>query len=297
MERRVPDGPRHEGEQAVQRRAEEGGEGWGSPMFDAGIPPAFAAFLHAQPVVFIGSADRAGLMWSSMLVGEAGFAEVTGPRTVVLHALPCRDDALAGAFEEPVDVGLVAVDFARRRRIRINGRAVRTGDSLTMQTSQVLGNCPKYIQRRVPSLAEPVTGASAAGDRGPALDDLDRQWIREADTFFIASRAAQHGADCSHRGGMPGFVRVSGDDEICWPDYVGNSFYMTLGNMTLDARCGLLFVDWESGDTLQLSGVGRVDWDPASAAGIPGALRMVRFSVARAVRVRSDTRVRWRSLS
>lgn len=119
----------------------------------------------------------------------------------------------------------------------------------------------------------------------------DRTWIEGADTFFVATSAPGLGADLSHRGGNPGFVRVLDDRRLAWPEYVGNSMYMTLGNLELDDGCGLLFLDWEGGDALHLTGRAHVDWDPGD---VPGAQRLVRFELDRLVRVREASPLRWR---
>jgi predicted pyridoxine 5'-phosphate oxidase superfamily flavin-nucleotide-binding protein len=71
--------------------------------------------------------------------------------------------------------------------------------------------------------------------------------IREADTFFIASSHRDGGADASHRGGNPGFVHVLNETKLIWPDYSGNGMFQTLGNLAIDPRAGLLFMDFESG--------------------------------------------------
>jgi predicted pyridoxine 5'-phosphate oxidase superfamily flavin-nucleotide-binding protein len=287
------DTARHEGEQAVQREAGEGGEGWGSPMFDGHIPPAFGAFMQAQPMVFIGAADNAGDLWATMLAGGLGFAEALDQQTVLVHAVPGPGDALHGAFEQVRDIGMIFIDFARRRRIRVNGQAVRDGDRLVVRTSQVLGNCPKYIHPRRPYLAPPgAPGLSpVAADR---LSEEDRAWIRAADTFFVSSQAEPYGADCSHRGGDPGFVTVEGD-VLRWPDYLGNSFYMTFGNLTLDDRCGLLFVRWDAGELLQLTGRFRLERDHDTVARVPGALRIAEVTVTAVRRLSTGTQLRWRS--
>ena len=80
-----------------------------------------------------------------------------------------------------------------------------------------------------------------------ALSPDQRAWITAADTFFVATHAAGLGADVSHRGGHPGFVSVTDEGRLTWPDYPGNSMYMTLGNLELEPRAGLLFLDWDRG--------------------------------------------------
>jgi len=94
-----------------------------------------------------------------------------------------------------------------------------------------------------------------------------QDWIRKADTFFIASgygdgdEDATYGIDASHRGGDPGFVRVESGTRIVFPDYAGNNHYNTIGNLIMDPRAGMLFVNFERGSMLQLTGTTHIDWD------------------------------------
>ncbi|MFJ6216787.1 pyridoxamine 5'-phosphate oxidase family protein [Streptomyces sp. NPDC092296] len=285
--------PHHEGEQAVQRRAGEGHEGWGSPMFDAEIPRGFVPFLLRQRILVIGAVDDAGAAWSTVLSGPYGFIETIDERTIIVHALPVPGDPLDGVFERVRDIGLLAIDPEHSRRVRINGVAKRQGGFLVVRTEQALGNCPKYLQQRV-LLPDAVGTPPPTARHSTALDEAQRRWITEADTFFIASRAPEHGADASHRGGAPGFVQVVGDRKLVWPDYFGNSFYMTLGNLQLDPVCGLTFLDWDHGHALHVTGRAGIDWDPGRTEAVPGALRLVEFEVERVVQLDNFTALRWK---
>ncbi|MBD0709683.1 MULTISPECIES: pyridoxamine 5'-phosphate oxidase family protein [unclassified Streptomyces] len=285
--------PYHEGEQAVQRRAGEGHPGWGTPMFRDVIEPPFAHFLDSQRMLFVGGIDAGGSLWTSLVTGDAGFVIPVDRHHLVIAGLPAPGDPLEHAFDAPGHIGMVAVEPHTARRIRLNGIAQRQGDVLYFRAGQVLGNCPKYIQRR------DLLDTSGTRSPEPALagirDDLDpeqQRWISRADTFFIASHSPDHGADASHRGGAPGFVTV-GPRRLSWPDYVGNSFYMTLGNMHLNPACGLLFLDWEEGHTLQLTGRASVDWDPQRAATVPGALKFIDFDIERVIEIRHASPLRW----
>ncbi|WP_370933302.1 pyridoxamine 5'-phosphate oxidase family protein [Amycolatopsis sp. cg13] len=280
-------GRAHAGEQAVQRRVGEGGPGRGSPMFGPEIGDGPAEVIADRRMIVLGAvADD--LVWATMVSGAKGFATPADERTIRISGLPADGDPLRAAFEEPRDCGMLALDQSRCRRVRANGRVHRDGAGLVMRTEQVLRNCPKYIQKREfaadaePALARAVTGAE--------LTARQQDWIASADTFFVASQAAGHGADTSHRGGRPGFVTVDGSRRLSWPDYRGNSFYMTLGNLELDSRCGLLFLDWQRGNTLHLTGESHVDWHDRSR---PGARRTIHFAVRRVVQVDNATTLRW----
>lgn len=281
----------HAGEQEMQRKAGEGGPHWGSQMFDGVIPPGFGSFMAAQRLVAVSGEDDAGLMWCTVLTGPPGFVETVDDRTLVLHAVPPDGDPLAQAFAEPRDVGMVVMSPDTARRVRVNGKARRDGDRLVVRTEQVLGNCPKYLQiRQVTAVAD---RAPAAAVHGTALTAAQREWVEAADTFFIGSRSPADGADASHRGGTPGFVTAPAPDRLSWPDYTGNSFYMTLGNIELNPLAGLVFLDWTTGSTLQLTGRCQVDWRSQRAVALPGALRVVDFHVERVVQIDGASALRW----
>jgi ferredoxin-NADP reductase len=99
--------------------------------------------------------------------------------------------------------------------------------------------------------------------------------------------------DASHRGGQPGFVRVEGERHLVFPDYAGNSHYNTIGNLVMDPRAGLLFVDFERGGLLQLTGRVRIDWDSAELERFPGARRLVHFELDEAVELEQALPLRW----
>lgn len=289
----------HEGELAVQERA--GSRGMAAKVghgIRTTVPPVVADFLLTQRIAFVGTLDVAGRPWVSVLAGPAGFASAPDEHTLRITATPAPGDPLAenlGAGVHQADelargtpVGVLVVDFATRRRLRVNGRgALRTGDEIHIDVEQVYSNCHKYIQTRAVASDAPARPLADVGlQRGRGLSDAQRDWIRRADTFAIASAHRTAGVDCSHRGGTPGFVRVDGN-RLVWPDYAGNGLFNTLGNITAYPHAGLVFVDFDSGATLQLTGNAAVDWAPEHAAAAPGAQRLVTFEVDETIETRS----------
>ncbi len=281
----------HPGERAVQARAGETARADRvARSIRPDVPDVAAAFLAAQPFLVLGARDAGGAVWASLLTGPPGFARAPDPRTVAVAARPAPGDPLAGplgAGEHPV--GLLAIEPATRRRMRINGTATPTDGGLSVRTDEVFANCPKYIQVREEA-ADGAAGATAAGTdpvvvAGDRLTDAQAARLASADTLFIATAHPGGAADASHRGGSPGFVVVHDERRLSLPDYTGNAMYMTLGNLLADPHVGLLLVDWERGGTLQLTGTATVDFDPDRAAGWPGALRVVDVTVDRVVAV------------
>ncbi|MBA4266424.1 MAG: flavin-nucleotide-binding protein, partial [Comamonadaceae bacterium] len=167
------------------------------------------------------------------------------------------------------------------------------------KVGQSFGNCPKYIQAREPSLV-PDAPAGRVGYEGSGLDEDSRRLIMAADTFFIATAhpdaaadgEPRHGVDVSHRGGASGFVKVDGD-RLTVPDFPGNQFFNTLGNITVHPLAGLLFMDFTSGDLLYLAARASVLWEGAELEAFEGAQRLLRLDVTRTLRVQGGLPLRW----
>ncbi|MFC4244543.1 pyridoxamine 5'-phosphate oxidase family protein [Gryllotalpicola reticulitermitis] len=179
---------------------------------------------------------------------------------------------------------MTTVEFAARRRVRINGALVAASeDRLVVEVDQAYGNCPQYIQQR---LLEPAAGAPTAAEIFPdvALSDSDAQLIGTADTLFLGTVNPERGADASHRGGAAGFVRVETRTLLWWPDYPGNNLFNSLGNLAVDPEASLAFIDFDAGRTLQLSGTAHVEWDHVGDPGDDaGTGRRVVFETQRVV--------------
>jgi uncharacterized protein len=276
----------------------------GGPRGGAGIRD-FMSEPHRQffaqlPYVFVGAVDSAGWPLATLLTGRAGFVQSPDPLTLHIAGQPDAGDPAAEALVQDREIGILGIDFSTRRRNRANGRIVsRDMDGITVAVRQSFGNCPQYIQRRVveASRVDPAQAASNPAESFTRLDAGARAAIERADTFFVASRSragsgAAYGADISHRGGRPGFVLVDGD-VLTIPDFRGNRYFNTLGNLMAEPRASLLFVDFETGDLLQLQGTVQVDWSGAAAEQFTGAERLWRFQVARGWRRKAASPLRW----
>ncbi|MFE2262738.1 pyridoxamine 5'-phosphate oxidase family protein [Streptomyces griseosporeus] len=250
------------------------------------IKTVAAAFLELQPLLLIGAADPAGgAVWASALTGPPGFVRATGPHRVsVTGGLPPADPLAAALAADGTPVGTIALDPRTRRRMRLNGRLHPTERGFAVDADQVFSNCPKYIQRRE-SYAWVADRAPGRAVTTTELTAGQLASVAAADTFFLATVHAR-GADVSHRGGNPGFVRATSPRELSWPDYPGNAMFLTLGNLAADPRAGLLFLDWTTGTTLQLTGEARTAFDADGE-------RTVRFTVHRAIETPSALPLRW----
>lgn len=257
------------------------------------ISHRYVDFIHSQPLVVLASVSEKGKVWASVLCGEAGFMAVEDEQTLRIGALPESTDPLEANLQDGSEVGLLLIDFVTRRRLRVNGTARMGEGGFAVQTRQVYANCPRYIQARDCELSKDIPGAPAVR-RLHALDDDLVHRTGQADTFFIASFHPQGGADVSHRGGFPGFVQTVDEQTLFWPEYNGNGMFNTLGNISENPQAGLLFIDFDQGDILQMSGTATIIWDQERAAAIPGAERLVEFKISTVVDARHGTSLRAR---
>ena len=111
------------------------------------------------------------------------------------------------------------------------------------------------------------------------LAEPQRSLIERSDMFFLATVGPEGQPDCSFKGGPPGFVRVVSPTELAWPDYDGNGQFRSLGNLLVNPRAGLLFVDWERPSRLRVNGVASVSADDSLRDTWEGAQQVVRLAV------------------
>jgi predicted pyridoxine 5'-phosphate oxidase superfamily flavin-nucleotide-binding protein len=298
--------PFHAGERALQTLAgsREVMAAAGSRVIRDFMPDQHRDFFAQLPFVVVGSLDAQLQPWASVLAAAPGFAHSPDPLHLRIDALPVPDDPLAGQLAQGASLGLLGIEPHTRRRNRMNGRVESLdAEGFTVEVQQSFGNCPKYIQAREPLFAPRNTVAPA--QRLGGLDDAARTLIGRADTFFIASAYPQHaaagdeadpaaqGVDVSHRGGLPGFIRVGEDGVLTVPDFVGNRFFNTLGNLSVHPRAGLLFIDFESGELLHLTASAEIIWDGPEVAAFEGAERLLRLRVDQVLRRPGALPLRW----
>jgi hypothetical protein len=236
-----------------------------------------------------------------MLAGPLGFVHTPDAQRMQIATAPDSKDPVLAHLAPGAAVGVLGLEPHTRRRNRMNGRVTALGDTgLGVQVVQSFGNCPKYIQARQPGLRAALVAPGPMQWLGAELNEAAIARVQRADTLFIASASAprpgaghSEGVDVSHRGGEPGFVQVARTEAgvvLSLPDYPGNQFFNTLGNLALHPLAGLLVVDYEEGGLLHIAAQAEVLWDRAARAAWPGAQRVLRLTVAAAgVAVALDT--------
>ncbi|PSB32440.1 pyridoxamine 5'-phosphate oxidase family protein [Stenomitos frigidus] len=284
----------HAGEQAVQARVGVQAEADRlTHLLGAVIKPAAQEFLQNQTWAIASTVDGSGNVWASMLTGKAGFVQPIAEQCVQINAVPLAGDPLRETLQSGHDLGLLVIDLATRRRLRLNGTVeIQADGRIHLHTQQAYFNCPKYIQLRH---FDPQVSSEAALPEtimSQSLSPQQQQWLAQTDTFFIAS-SHPDGADASHRGGNPGFVQVISDTKLLFPDYAGNNMFNTFGNLFQNPHAGLLSIAFERGETLQLTGTAQIIWDSERLSEFAGAQRLVEFELSQAIATTNATPLRW----
>ncbi|HKB52418.1 MAG TPA: pyridoxamine 5'-phosphate oxidase family protein, partial [Ramlibacter sp.] len=300
------DSPFHAGERAVQERVgvREKVEPYGRRGIRDHMPQQHREFFEKLPFLIVAAADIEQRLWAGMLAGEPGFMQSPGPTQLRVQAAPAFGDPLNRTWHDGSPIGCLGIELHTRRRNRLNGVMALDDDggAFTLAVDQSFGNCPKYIQAREPRFLQPPSaqGRPRKVRHFTAWDDQVANILRHADTFFVASQYgraagdAREGVDVSHRGGPPGFVALRDAKTLVWPDYRGNFFFNTLGNLALNPRCGLLVIDFASADTVQLTGAAHVVWDWDRDDPVPaGAQRMVQFELEAGVHIECGSPFTW----
>ncbi|KAJ5634484.1 hypothetical protein N7528_002326 [Penicillium herquei] len=262
--------PWHDGEQRMQRLLHV------PPRDNPSVPylsARAADFLQRAPLVALGTLDNEGRPWSTLWGGQAGFAGPIAESIIGLRAqVDTKNDPVfselfanrpSGLTVDNPMVGGLAIDLENRRRVKLFGHMVTGSRSdgdvgqaqLVVKIEESLGNCPKYLNKKhiLPSRSNPQLISDSPQLTQSAMDLLSR-----ADAIFVSSSRGKTDMDTNIRGGPPGFVRVESNGPsgavLVYPEYSGNRFYQTLGNMQMNPRAGYVIPDFETGDVLYITG-------------------------------------------
>lgn len=113
------------------------------------------------------------------------------------------------------------------------------------------------------------------------FSESDRAFINAASMFFLATANEEGWPECSYKGGLPGFVRVTGESSLAFPDYDGNGMFRSLGNVTVNPHVGLLFINFEKPSRLRLNGLASVHTADPLLDEFPGSQCIVRVQAER----------------
>jgi len=308
--------PFHRGEQAIQEKlgVREQMERFGNRVIRDHMPQQHREFYQQLPFIFVGHGDKYGWPWASILFNKPGFIQSPNDQSLQLNTEPVVGDPLLKAMDGNTKLGLLGIELETRRRNRLAAHITGSTDKqIQLSIDQSFGNCPQYIQKREYEFIDPNSMPKSSVEAMTEFDLSAQQLIANSDTFFVASfvnndstgdshcdsdkaesSKASIGADVSHRGGKPGFIRVDNNKSLTIPDYLGNNHFNTLGNFVENPKAGLLFIDFEKGNILTLTGRVEILWDSEDSQYFTGAERLWTFHLEQGYRLNYSLPLRWK---
>ena len=294
--------PFHAGELAIQAKLgiQERMDRQGRRMIREYLTEQHQKFFAQLSYVIVGTVDESGSPWTSILTGRPGFLATPNDKTLKATCKPLLGDPVTNNLAVGADIGFLGIELSNRRRNRINGIiSAIAPDCFEVTVKQSFGNGPQYIQARSVEYVQADLDVSQQTEETSLFGESERSLIGSADTFFITtayqaeSAGIAKGVDVSHRGGQPGFVRIDDEKTLTVPDFSGNDHFNTLGNIELNPSTGLLFIDFERGDLLYLTGTAEIIWSGAEVSTYTGAEQLIRFHLERGYLVKASLNLRW----
>lgn len=279
----IEDTPWHSGEAQIHKALEltDKMEKLGKRMIRDYMPDQHREFYAELEFVILSALDPTGRVWPFVWAGKAGFISSPDSKHLIIKkgSLPGQPDDLLLRVGDKIS--LLGIVPETKRRNRLNATITKADKTLIkVRVDQSYGNCPRYIHVREKGK---TTQAGTVEDR-ETLNEEDKALITAADTLFIASRAPKverdprKGIDVNHRGGLPGFIKLVDENVFIIPDYDGNNFFNTFGNILNDPRVGLLIPNLETGDMLTLNGQAEVVLEDQAGIELYGSHRYLIFT-------------------
>lgn len=308
-----PASPFHHGERQVQEKlgVRDKMETFGKRVIRDHMPQQHRDFYQQLPFVLAGFIDDQGWPWASFLYGDRGFIQSQNNKSLQLDAKIVPGDPLHDSLTPKRHLALLGIDLPSRRRNRLSTAISEIKkDTLHLDVIQSFGNCPQYIQSRQ-MIPHQHKSASEKIEITTFNQEM-RKLIADSDTFFVASHYQENsqndshhknntpqntptsmGADVSHRGGKPGFVRIDSDKTLTIPDYLGNFHFNTLGNFLVNPKAGLIFIDFDKGHILSLTGSVEILWESDELEYFDGAERLWQFHLEKGVYLKYALPFKW----
>ena len=295
------DGPWHRGEIQMQELAgvREKMATVGKRVLRDHLIEQHRQFYPQLPFAAFGTVDKNGDVWATLRANHPGFLFANDPDHLMVKLPRDPSDPADSGMDDGQAIGMIGIELHTRRRNRLNGKIMRqSDDQFAIRVGHSFGNCPQYIRLRDFEFVDnPQAMPSSRPEISTELTTRARDMIAKADTFFVATFVDREGknreVDVSHRGGKPGFVRIDPDGTLSIPDFAGNLFFNTLGNILSNPKAGLIFTDFATGDVLQITGDAVVITEGPEIDAFLGAERLWRVSPRKVVWRGSALPIRW----
>jgi predicted pyridoxine 5'-phosphate oxidase superfamily flavin-nucleotide-binding protein len=132
----------------------------------------------------------------------------------------------------------------------------------------------RFDSRRIADRLEQVTVHAE-------LTDGDAAFVERCSMFFLATADADGWPDCSYKGGMPGFVKVLDPTTLAFPSYDGNGMFRSLGNLVVNPKVGMLFIDFTQPNRMRVNGTATLHVDGDAVDAFEGAQAAVHVAIER----------------
>lgn len=99
----------------------------------------------------------------------------------------------------------------------------------------------------------------APGSGSDPLTEEEVAFIEARDSFYMATVGEDGWPYLQHRGGPPGFLRVTGPGQLAFADYKGNRQMISTGNLAANDRVSLFLMDYPRRERLKILGHARVE--------------------------------------
>ena len=284
------------------------------------MPLQHSDFFNGLSYLPLATLDEQGRPWVSLLVVQSSDDQVIGihiadqNRLKLCSKLNEHDPFLRAILQTKVNTpdnetlfAGVGIDFSNRRRNKLAGvidKASVSADghlNLTLNSNEHLGNCPKYITVRSlqPYERQATLGFDHKDNGKLAMSDVSKDLISKASTVFLATKHVpgdnktqneRQDMGLNHRGGIPGFVRLYEETDngqtttyLVLPDYTGNRFYQSLGNIQSSQLVGITIPDFTTGNMLYVTGHAENLFDNEAEQLMPRVSLLTRIIVTGAV--------------
>ncbi|KAK0739125.1 hypothetical protein B0T21DRAFT_382239 [Apiosordaria backusii] len=309
----------HDGERAVHTLLRVPTSSRENPT-NVGLSRSHGDRVSASPLIAIGALDDQGRPWTSIWGGKRNFARQISQDRLVMASLVDEShdpvikslglDRLAdgelGQTSGDKAISALSIDLESRDRVKLAGKMVvgalvRRPNSeavsevqLGFQVEESLGNCPKYLNKKVIRAHLPSPQLVSAS---LPLPEEAISLLAKADLFFLSSTNGQT-MDTNHRGGPPGFMRVISNSDpsargnsgvvLIYPEYSGNRLYQTLGNLHTNPLIGIAIPDFDTSDVLYLTGTTQLLVGDSAAAYLTHTKLAVKITVHSAIFVKDS---------
>lgn len=302
--------PFHRGEKAIQTQlgVRDRIEKFGQMVIRDYMPDQHREFYEQLPFIFLGHADPDGNPWASILYDQNQLIQSPDNQHLIINNNTMVGDPLKSTLINnhnqgiETKLGVLGIELTSRRRNRL---AVHVNnyspENFELVIDQAFGNCPKYIQSRALTFIsnKEFRQKTKKITHSNKIDKNAKNLIENSDTCFIASYIenktghASEGADVSHRGGKPGFIKVNNDSTLTIPDYQGNYHFNTFGNILENPKTGLLFINYNTGDVLMMTGVSEIVWESEEIKNFEGAQRLLKFTISKGIFMTNALPFKW----